>query len=703
MPTTVAATVSRIIAGPDPIHAGPDRGAGNDAKVLSMAYLSTGSEVASRSCCIFVRVPGSTLFFAAAISSGLLAPGMTSTPLSTLFCFSAAPLMDAGIFGSEMRTFRSRGLILFIFGLNSPRVVFLPIPALSRTDADLDEMPRKSFAADVDDADLVDLDAVEVADLATDLAPAVPAEPAEPPVRARLVVPPPRPLGRAPPNLDMFPFPYVEKKKCGNTQMPIAAATGSAIFASWGVCIACCSLLLVLSSGGHKRGGGDSIFGPGRGGNLGGGRGGGGGGTLLSLSCVSSLLLFAGVGSVCLLLLQRRRSFEANAALYASMMDVLERRQRASSKSSKSKSKPGKSVTTANANTTNVSFYRVDMCVLLGKVIAAYDSLEAAQNACIRNKTATHVQYDKTTKRAVVKSILQFPETYGDPAKDTAATLRYKCGEGYHHNYETHIHPRMFLLNQLVTHDWAQLVPADVANMAKTQHDRKDQLNAQCMLGNSGTCKWSGIKQGLFVGLGAMLAIAGVFVAGIPGLAGVVADVGVTSADVAVNVILPTALSTQQQNEANALATRFQTLKNGTAISNMYVGGRDSYQALFDRAQSDACTQYDAGTLTWKYYITDPAQYTNSKGGLQNGSSLAPLVDGLVRRMAAYEALPVAQWNCDEITASFRVSSRFGCCALGPSPCSSRANAPNCVRNPAQPPNGKTCAAADAAYTVPTS
>jgi hypothetical protein len=386
--------------------------------------------------------------------------------------------------------------------------------------------------------------------------------------------------------------------------------------------------------------------------------------TLLSGILVSAAVCFViCIGSV-ILTRQQRMSDQALAELHGKMYDVMRRvtaAEQARMKRYQEAAKLEREALKWILNPFVMPLYqRIPRFVLLGRVLGEYASLEEAKVACNNTKNATHIQVSVETGKAVIKTILELPEKFGT-TKDTAATLKARCGEGFHKYMDTYIHPRFFLLNtanQISSRDWVDLTIADLLATQATQERLKGQLNEQCMLGNSGTCQWESVWKSTFfnvilqVVFAIIDAVVTVLTAGMATWAIVLVQVAVIGVDLGVTLGVPAGLTIQQQKEAKALEDRMKLLKNGGALSNAYLGQKDSYWGLFSRMTLDECSIADA-SKKYAFYTTQE----NADG--KSERELAAHQWAMWDKLKVYELLPVDFWNCDEITGLLDVHGRF--------------------------------------------
>lgn len=335
-------------------------------------------------------------------------------------------------------------------------------------------------------------------------------------------------------------------------------------------------------------------------------------------------------------------------------------------------------------------YQRIPRFVLLGRVLGEYASLEEAKGACNSTKNATHIQVDTRTGKAVIKTLLELPEKFGSE-KDTAATLKFRCGEGFHKSMDTYIHPRFFLLNtanQMSNRNWVDITIADLLETQAVQEKKKGQLNAACLLGDSSTCKWeSEWKAKVFnIILPAVFAVIEavtlVLTAGLTLLPLLIIEGALIGTDLTVQLGAPMILSKNQQKEATALEDRMKMLRNGGGLTNAYLGAKESYWGLFNRLTLDRCSSMNVNLEYGFFTIQENA----------NGKSereLAPHQWALWDKLKAYELLPVDFWNCDEITGLLNVHKRFDNFKI-----------PMSDKYFVWPGNPNACAEADAAYEI---
>jgi hypothetical protein len=304
--------------------------------------------------------------------------------------------------------------------------------------------------------------------------------------------------------------------------------------------------------------------------------------------------------------------------------------------------------------------------VLLGKVLGnEYATFDDAKTACNDTQYATHIQLDTRTGRAVIKTILENPESFGKSAQDTITSMTKKCGEGYHKSFITYIHPRLFLLNEAnrtFRRDWVDLTMADFEANQQAQEKRKASLNGQCMLGtDSGTCKWKqGWKKALFdyiLPLATAIITEGIsqaFFQGLKLIPALIAEASVVVADVTAQTVVQRQLTKAEENEAEQLARRFELIKNRTSLSNAHAGGKESYFSIVERLHLPECSEKDEYSFIRKFYA-NRRDVTNVE--MRNA---APYQFSLLDKLAAYEKLEADYWNCDEITQHLQVSKTMG-------------------------------------------
>lgn len=385
---------------------------------------------------------------------------------------------------------------------------------------------------------------------------------------------------------------------------------------------------------------------------------------------------------------------EANRARFARYSRALERVQ------ARNKRAAAENAWISNPFTLPI-YEKVPRFVLLGKVLGGeYATLEEAKGACNNTQNATHIQVDTKTGRAVVKTIMELPESFGTETS-TAATLTKRCGEGFHKYMDTYMHPRFFLLNEanrIVKRDWADITMADLLQTQETQEKKKGQLNAACLLGKSNTCIWESVgKQGLFGILSLTFAylgvVTGVFTAGLTLFPSLLIEVALVGVDIGITTGVPTALSKEQAKEAEALSNRMKMLKTGEILMcNSYLGEKESWWGLYSRLTLPECST-DKGELEYAFWAQD--DYEHIKGQVPDGTynptaegwgKLAPHQYSMYEKLGKYENLPVDFWNCDEITGLLQAQSRF-----------SLTNKDGRVKRHEKGPNA--CAEADAKFT----
>lgn len=334
---------------------------------------------------------------------------------------------------------------------------------------------------------------------------------------------------------------------------------------------------------------------------------------------------------------------------------------------------------------TPANYTKVERFVLLGTLLSGeFKSLKAALDACHRNPLATHVQVNKDTGRAVVKTMFQIPREFGDMTKDNPTTLKKRCGEGYHPNFDTYVHPSTFNIKKPKNQrSWTNLKPEDFIKSQQASESVHSQLDSQCLLGQSGICKWNRFKDILFTYI---LPVAFSLLAPISEILGPIAVVATTVADVALQTVAPMTMDIIDAAKSKALAARLKNLKNTAMLSSLQLGGKSSYMNMLRRLTTpftqDKKTGRLSGCAAWsdkklKYYLVPALQidwnntiYSNAGTPLGKLSGdyytdffrTAPKQYKLVAAMRRFEQLPVEFWNCDMATARIRASDAIECC-----------------------------------------
>jgi hypothetical protein len=314
----------------------------------------------------------------------------------------------------------------------------------------------------------------------------------------------------------------------------------------------------------------------------------------------------------------------------------------------------------------NVPLYdKVPRFVMVGKVLGdEYASLELAKTACNTVQHATHIQVDTKTGRAVVKTIMELPGSFGG-VDATATTLTKRCGEGFHKYMDTYIHPRFYLLNmttKMTTRDWVDITYLDLLNTQAAQERKKAQLNDGCFLGNAGTCKWESKWKDILFNLALPITFAVVdlvlivFTGGMIIWAELAIGAALLGVELGVTMGVPAALTKQQAKEGKALEERLKMLKTGESLmSNAYAGGKESYWGLYNRLTLPECSKEEKG-VNWNFYLSKEFKELGSSDTVE---FLVPHQASLLRKLDTYEKLPVDFWNCDEITGLLEIAGRF--------------------------------------------
>ncbi len=409
----------------------------------------------------------------------------------------------------------------------------------------------------------------------------------------------------------------------------------------------------------------------------------------LPATLLSGILLSACVGMIAsvifmVLTRQRRVSDTVRAELYAKMLEATRRYTAAVAAHAERFEKYSRDVRRVEAQNRRTAlenswifkplvvpgYELVPRFVLLGRVLGEYATMDEARKACNETQNATHIQVDKKTGRAVIKTILELPEEFGTESS-TATTLTKRCGEGFHAYMDTYMHPRFFLLNEvnrIVNRDWQDVTFADLLETQAAQEKKKAQMNEACLLGKSGTCIWeSGGKEGIFGIVSLAFALVGVctavFTAGMTLLPSLLIEVAAAGVEVAFTVGLPMGLSKQQQKEADALADRMKMLKTGEILlCNSYLGEKESWWGLYNRLTLPECSA-DKGKLEYAFWA--PEDYGNKvpdgtyRPNADGWGKIIPYQFALYEKLKKYEELPVDHWNCDEITGLLKAHPRF--------------------------------------------
>lgn len=499
------------------------------------------------------------------------------------------------------------------------------------------------------------------------------------------------------------PKPPAEKKK-KKSLLPLLAFGGCFVL---GI-LACMCLYCLFGSGGGGGGGGGggtlNVFGAGIGepkapSEM--------PATLLSGSSMSLALCFVSAIATVVLTKQKRDVDAERRELNAQMMEATRKAVLAET----NMKKRFDAATKANKwieNPWQVPVYlKVPMFVLLGKVLAEFsgtDCLSKAFEECNRNGMATHVQYRPESQQAAVKTLLELPSELGNLTGNVDA-MTHKCGEGYHPKFETHVHPRLFLLNEIARlgrTDFKDLSPADLLETQATSQKEKNQKNDACLLGRSSSCVTKSTLNSLFIILdilttvfffaltpltGGLSLIPASIVKSLTSVSTVggrlaslagrgLGQVGMAAVEFAPVSGVQIALGVKEKKEAESLAARFEGLKNRAALSNVYIGGRDSYISIFQRLSLNTCSFKVAQEFGWipdqdlrecmatkKSETGDywPAKCTEktTMGGKTRLEYYAPRKWALLQRLKRYEGLPVAFWNCDETTEIYQIYQQF--------------------------------------------
>lgn len=493
--------------------------------------------------------------------------------------------------------------------------------------------------------------------------------------------PTPKPKATPKPTVKPTQAPSVQKK---SVPKPLLVVGGSM---SLGSCALAC-LCLLMRQGGSKSGGVPNVLGlrvPANAKPSG-----------LPATMLSGIVLSVCVGMVASIIFmvltrQRRMTDAARAELYSKFFDALRRRTAAdveraarherAQRRSKALEQRDRQVTVANSWISQPfmlpDYKFVEMFVLLGKVLSEHASVEDAKKVCNDTGSATHIQVEKTTGRAAVKTILEIPANFGTTG-DTSTSLKSKCGEGYHPNYTTLLHPRLFLLNEansILRRSWEDLTIEDLDANQNAQQDKKDELNARCFLGlESGTCRWNSKWKDILLGIVTPIVTAGltegisaVFLHGLRLIPQLIGEAILLGGELSLSIALPLSLNKAQEAEAEQLVRRFENLKNGMALSNRDIGGKDSYNSIVDRLHQEQCSKRDMSGFTMQFYANKNHECDQVPcGPIMNWNSeetyrrYAPYQWALLDKLKAYEALPGEPWNCDEITETIQVSKLMG-------------------------------------------
>ena len=348
----------------------------------------------------------------------------------------------------------------------------------------------------------------------------------------------------------------------------------------------------------------------------------------VSMSC--ALLFIIVVGGI--VLYRQKNAIEARLrAKQAEFLESLRKREAARATRARSPARVEPAVTSWAQNPfENPEYTVIDELVLLGEVLGEYNTIEEAKAACnAPNVPGTHIQVRKSDSKSVVKNFFTWPASFESKAM--------KVGEGWHNQYLTIVHPRLFLINTLpgyTTMNGVVLTKEDLVGYTKALESKKADWNERCLLGNSGTCKWNTWgKDVLFHVLDAVGWLVAVFTPGKVAL-DIAITIGSLSALAAVY-----ATDTVKMKAYAGISNRFKEMKLNTHVSNMYVGQAsrpnsmyDSYASMFDRIQ------------------THCGGSQGSQGSREVCISKNEFTTAMVAELKKYEALPVDTWNCDEMT-----------------------------------------------------
>jgi hypothetical protein len=305
----------------------------------------------------------------------------------------------------------------------------------------------------------------------------------------------------------------------------------------------------------------------------------------------------------------------------------------------------------------------ISQFTMMGEVLSGDMSLDEALKACNDNNFeqgyAVQVCFNTKTKRAVVKGVgIPAEAFFGTSDVETVKSRTFKdvsmrCGEGYHPNYDTHIHPRFFILNEIViggetmgkvgqTGAWQPVSADTIRQAAKADQDLKNYLNEGCMLGNSGTCKWNTWGKLLLFNMLDVIFSLAFFVTGPVGVALTAVELGVVSIDLAIDLkIQPDKL----KKYANSVSNYLQRFPNNTLICNRNLG-TPNYFATAERAvRSIGCAKKNGPLCRWG--CNSPNAFPEHQEKIRQMSALS---DELEKACRTFEDKPIDKWNIDEIT-----------------------------------------------------
>jgi hypothetical protein len=403
--------------------------------------------------------------------------------------------------------------------------------------------------------------------------------------------------------------------------------------------------------------------------------------TMLSGICASSALCFMGAIAIVVLTRQKKTNDKVLLEMSAKLNDALLKLVQANEKYAKRLARAMREPDNKWVKDpyTVPVYDTVKMMVILGKVLKIFkgpNCVEEAKVFCNADPNGTHIQHYVNPKNredtcAAVKTLTIMPESMGKNS-DTVDTLTMKAGEGYHPHFSTIIHPRFLLLNLVtdlrVSNDGkTDLGITDIESSQKASQKQKDLWNEKCWLGLSGTCKYnSGGKHIKNAFLGIFFLIVDVLTLGLSLVPGIILGAVAVGIELAPDMVR----DAQSAKEVEALSKRMEGLKNKIMMSNIYIGGKESYYGLLERIQLPGCTFFDQDHLKYKIWGTRKVgvYYQTGRGQQARGGPPKPewdpnpVVSAMKERMRRYEALPHDFWNCDETTQILKFSERVECC-----------------------------------------
>lgn len=423
--------------------------------------------------------------------------------------------------------------------------------------------------------------------------------------------------------------------------------------------------------------------------------------TMLSMSLASCAMYFSIILAVVLLTRQRRfyetelskahaRLYEAIRKYEAAKNDAAVRDRKARWKYQQKMREYKAYMAWIDSPLEDPVYTKVEKLVLLGRVLSSEMSLEDAFKECNKLGSASHIQYNRVKNTAVLKTFTEMPDGFGNPDKDTVDTLTKKVGEGYHPDMDVYVHPRFYLLNNIgaaVDPSFKPILPNDLVEAQKVSQKQRDEYNEGCRMGSNKHCYWTRFKGMFFVLLEILFAFIGVFLPPFFGtgfLVSLLGEVAIGGVEAALTIGIPKALNDQQLRDAKSIKERLETLRKGGMLSNMYIGGKNSFMAIQEALFSTDCVVEGSGD----YCIRPQRKLVDSlpkpsdrardysdlscheeknlsknkdpKNGLPIGAvtkSCAryfPEVSAARNRLLRYEDIQdVDEWNCSEVDRKY--------------------------------------------------